>query len=96
MGDQRKALEEELVKVKAQEEEVENELRMYFSALSGGKSLQNKGYAFENADLTNNINKIEGFSKFYEAMEQDAKKLGAQVDDCRALSDRLSLIGMYK
>ena len=96
MGDQRKALEEELLKVKAQEEEVENELRVYFSALSDGRSLQSKGFAFESkADLANNMNKIEGFSKYYEAMEQDAKKLSDQVDDCRALSDRLSLIGMY-
>ena len=93
MGDQRRALEEELIKVKAQEEEVENELRVYFSALSDGRSLQSKGLAFESADLSNNINKIVGFSQNYEAMEQDAKKLSAQVDDCRALSDRLSLIG---
>ena len=93
MGDQRRVLEEELLKVKAQEEEVENELRVYFSALSDGRSLQSKGLAFESADLSNNINKIVGFSQNYEAMEQDAKKLSAQVDDCRALSDRLSLIG---
>ena len=93
MGDQRKALYEELLKVKAEEEEIENELRQYFSALSDGRSLQSKGFTFESTDLTNNINKIQGFGKFYEAMEQDAKKMSAQVEDCRALSDRLSLIG---
>ena len=90
-AEQRKALEVELRKVKVQEEEIENELRQYFSALAGGRSLQSKGLAFE-SDLSNNIQKVESFSPCYEAMEQDSKKLALQIDDCRSLSDRLSLL----
>ena len=72
MGDQRRVLEEELLKVKAQEEEVENELRVYFSALSDGRSLQSKGLAFESADLSNNI-------KFVKIKQLDCVKCLIQI-----------------
>jgi hypothetical protein len=90
--DQRKALEAELMKVKAQEEEIEKELRQYFAALAGGRSLQSKGLSFESADLSNNIQKIEGFAPFYETTERSSQKLALQIDECHSLSDRLSLM----
>ena len=80
------------MKVKAQEEEIEKELRQYFAALAGGRSLQSKGMGFESADLSNNIQKIESFSPFYETTERSSQKLSLQVDDCHSLSDRLSLM----
>ena len=92
MSEQRRALEAELNKLKLQENEIENELTQYFSALAGGRSLQSKGLTFESADLNNNIQKVVSFSPCYEAMEKDAKKLAFQIDDCRSLSDRLSLM----
>jgi hypothetical protein len=91
-SDQRKALEAELLKVKAQEEEIENELRQYFAALSGGRSLQSKGLGFDSTDLSNNIHKIESFAPFYETTEKSSQKISRQIDDCRSLSDRLSLM----
>ena len=90
--DLRKSLEAELLKAKHQEEEIENELRQYFTALSDGRSLHSKGIAYESTDLSNNIQKIESFAPCFEAMEQDSKKLASQVEDCRALSDRLSAL----
>lgn len=88
----KKELQVELSKLVAEEAAFDSDLRQYFSALSGGRSLQSSSKTFDSADLSNNIKKIEEFSPCFEAMIQDSKKLAYQVEDCRSLSDRLSII----
>ena len=88
----KKDLQAELSKLIAEESAFDNDLRQYFSALADRKSLQSVSKSFNSADLSNNIKKIEEFSPCFEAMIQDSKKLANQVEDCRSLSDRLSII----
>tara|TARA_B110000090_G_C13338885_1_gene430320 strand:- start:40 stop:1479 length:1440 start_codon:yes stop_codon:yes gene_type:complete len=47
---------------------------------------------FDTAELSNNVKTIEEFSPYFEAMAEDSKKLGAVVDNCHVLSDRISVI----
>jgi len=102
----RAELRAELSKLVEQESSIDSELRQFFSLLAGGdggsvgagsSSLEGGVTAtvklsFDSADLTNNVKKIEQFAPCFEAMVQDSKKLAVQVEDCRALSDRLSVI----
>ena len=88
-GTSKKDLQAELNKLIAEESAFDSDLRQYFSALADGKSLTK---SFDSSDLSNNIKKIEEFSPCFEAMIQDSKKLASQVEDCRSLSDRLSII----
>lgn len=85
----KKELQAELNKLIAEESAFDNDLRQYFGALADGKSTTK---SFDSSDLSNNIKKIEEFSPCFEAMIQDSKKLANQVEDCRSLSDRLSII----
>eukprot|EP01041_Mallomonas_annulata_P006086 gene6086-12279_t len=88
----RKELEAELAVVRNEEERIDHELRQYFAAVSGGRSLQKKSQMYESEDVSTYVSKIERFAPCFEAMEVDAKKLASQVEDCRTLSDRLSII----
>ena len=85
-------LELEIEKLKEQEERIDSQLRQYFSSLSSGQSLRQKSTTIETSDLRSQCQKIEKFAPCFEAMSEDAKKLSIQVDDCRTLSDRISLI----
>lgn len=42
------------------------------------------------SDIQSLLLKIESFGPYFEAMQQDAKKLAGQVEESRYLSDRLS------
>lgn len=88
----KKELQAELNRLVAEEAVFDNDLRQYFTALAGGRSLQSSTKTFDSTDLNNNIKKIEEFSPCFEAMINDSKKLANQVEDCRNLSDRLSII----
>ena len=88
----KKELQAELNKLITEESAFDSDLRQYFNALADGKSLQSSLKSFDSVDLGNNIKKIEEFSPCFEAMIQDSKKLANQVEDCRTLSDRLSII----
>jgi COG4 transport protein len=88
----KKDLQAELKKLVQAESAFDSDLRQYFSALADGKSLQAHAKSFDSSDLGNSIKKIEEFSPCFEAMINDSKKLANQVEDCRCLSDRLSII----
>lgn len=92
----RKDLENDLEKLLSEEIQVDNELKEYFSSLSlhhsSSKSLSNKRISLDSIDFNNNIKKIESFGPFLEVVTEDSKKLASQIDDCRQLSDRLSMM----
>ena len=82
----------ELNKLIKEESAFDNGLRQYFGSLADGLSSQSHPKAFDSLDLSSNVKKIEEFSPCFEAMINDSKKLANQVEDCRSLSDRLSII----
>lgn len=87
----RQELEAELLKLNQQETILDNELREFFTALSNnnnGSRLSN----FDSISMINSVNKIEQFAPIFEAMTQDSKKLAAQVEDGRSISDKMSMI----
>ena len=85
----RRELENELHLVRTEEQSTETELRFYLKAISES----NPDHAsFEYLDLGAKIMKIEKFMPCFEAMVEDSRKLTAQVEDCRSLSDRLSAL----
>lgn len=86
----RRELEAELAKLRSHEAEIDADLRQYFSELSGEYSSSSAKH--DSSDLRSNVKKIEKFSPCFEAMGQDSKKLAAQVEDCRQLSDKMSMI----
>lgn len=50
----------------------------------------------QSSDILTLLKKIESFGPYFEAMQQDTKKLAGQVEECRGLSDRLSgMVGPY-
>jgi hypothetical protein len=73
------------------EEVLDRELYQCFAVIAEGKSLS-KGVAYESTDISHNISKVQQFAPCYEAMVQDSKKLIYQIEECRTLSDRLSVI----
>eukprot|EP01038_Epipyxis_sp_PR26KG_P004471 gene4471-6322_t len=91
-------LKEEFLKLTSQEEYINKELQNYFRAFATSKSfhsqvsqpLSSRGATFESIDMTHGLTKIKNFTPCFEAMLQDSKKMTSQIDDCRALSDRLS------
>jgi hypothetical protein len=87
----RRELQQDLSKLINEEASIDAELRQYFSALSSGRSLHSNK-SFDSADLSTSIKKIERFAPCFEAMVEDSKKLATQVEDCRSLSDRLSVL----
>jgi hypothetical protein len=111
----KREIEQEIARLRDQEEKIDCQLREFFTSLTGGigsrdvdkdvpggkgsntKSRIKMRTSFEGSsdrdrDLRSNVAKIEKFSPCFEAMVQDARKLGSQVEDCRLLSDRISLI----
>ena len=88
----KKDLQAELSKLIQEESTIDGDLRQYFNALADGKSSQIHSKSFNSSDLGDNLKKIEEFSPCFEAMINDSKKLATQVEDCRSLSDRLSII----
>ena len=88
----KKDLQAELSKLIQEESTIDSDLRQYFNALGDGKSSQIHSKSFNSSDLGDNLKKIEEFSPCFEAMINDSKKLANQVEDCRSLSDRLSII----
>ena len=50
----------------------------------------------QSSDILTLLKKIESFGPYFEAMQQDTKKLAGQVEECRGLSDRLSgMVNQY-
>jgi len=64
------------------------------SISEAASSSSRKGSAglFNASELSSSVRKVEMFAPCFEAMVQDSKKLVLQVEDCRALSDRLSVM----
>ena len=94
----RKQLEAELRDLDDAEKDVEAELEESFSAMMGSSSGSTKSSnlrfasIFDTSGVAASLQKIENFGPYYEAMGQDSKKLANQVEDCRALSDRINII----
>lgn len=93
----KKELQAELSRLIEEESSIDSDLREYFSSLSGNnrqKATASPGasLAFDSTDLSKNIAKVKDFAPCFEAMVQDSKKLALQVEDCRTLSDRLSIL----
>ena len=94
----RKQLTEELRNLEGAEKDVEAELAESFAALMGSSSgasmSSNLRFTsiFDTTGIAASLKKIENFDPYYEAMGQDSKKLANQVEDCRALSDRVNVI----
>lgn len=97
----RQQLEQELSSLIDEERSLDEELREFFEVLAAGDHRNNglsksSGVSASASDLTSSligsIKKIEQFAPSYEVMVQDSKKLVAQVEDCRNVSDRMSAI----
>ena len=87
----RPLLQEELKRLIAEENVIDAELSQYFGMIAGAKSKQLKSnLSFESLDIASSVQKLENVGPTFEAMQQDSKKMAAQVEDCRALSERLS------
>jgi hypothetical protein len=84
-------LEGELELLKAEEMRIDAELNQYFGILAGAKA-QKSNLSFESLDIASSVKKLEQCGPAFEAMQQDSRKLVVQVEDCRALSERLSSI----
>ena len=88
----REELEEELKQLIISENEIDNELSEYFNIIAEGKSVST-GLSYEtSADLSHSLSKIEQFAPSFEVMTQSSSKLVNQIDECRSLSDRLSMM----
>lgn len=94
----RKELEAELGSLRELETAAEEELDQSFEDFGVGGPSRGNGSgrrftsSFDVSVVSNSLNKIEGFSPYYEAMAEDSRKLALQVEDCRALSDRINVI----
>lgn len=84
-------LEQELNKLKALEEAIDNDLDMYISVITSGKSLS-RNVTYESSDVKYHVGKIEQLQPLFEVILEDSKKLMNQVSECQNLSDRLSLL----
>eukprot|EP00605_Chrysophyceae_sp_TOSAG23-4_P002477 GSChrysophyteH1.ASY1.ANO1.2739.1 assembled CDS len=82
----RRSLEVELERVIAEEDALNSELSEFFATISGSSN------STEISELSATVSKIEAFSPHFEGMVQNSKKLSLQVDDCHALSDRVSVM----
>ena len=80
----RRQLQDELEKLSLEEEALDGELNEFFVNISRGSGTSN--------ELSSAVSKIEAFSPHFEGMVQNSKKLSLQVDDCHALSDRVSVM----
>jgi hypothetical protein len=88
----RAELEEELSRLIATEKEIDGELSQYFDVIAEGKSVST-GLSYESSsDLSHSLSKVEQFSPCFEVMTQGSSKLVNQIDECRGLSDRLSMM----
>lgn len=90
----RPVLQDELRRLLAEESQIDSELSQYFGMIAGPKtkSTAKSNLSFASLDIASTVNKLEQSGPVFEAMQQDSKKLAAQVEDCRALSERLSSI----
>ena len=90
----RAILEEELANLLAEESKIDAELSQYFGIIAGSKpkTAAKSNLSFESLDIGSSVHKLEKCGPTFEAMQQDSKKLASQVEDCRALSERLSSI----
>ena len=85
-------LEEELRRLIATEKEIDTELAQYFDVIAEGKSVST-GLSYESSsDLSHSLSKVEQFAPCFEVMTQGSSKLVGQIDECRSLSDRLSMM----
>jgi hypothetical protein len=80
-------LEQELLKIKGEESKIDAELALFFKSASNESS---SGNSFASYDIPNTLKKIQEFAPCFEVVEQDSKKFVNQVEDCRALSERIS------
>lgn len=87
---QRKDVEEELKRLLQEEEKLDLELEQHFATLKRGSSNGLSAAAFELSSVQSELKKVENAVPMIESLQQNAKKLSGQVDDCRTLSDRLS------
>ena len=79
---------------------MEEEIGRFFARLtlgglassSSSSSSSSSAVTFDASELSSNVKKIEQFAPCFEAMVEDSKKLVLQVEDCRSLSDRLSVM----
>jgi hypothetical protein len=90
----RPALKDELKKLMSEESRIDAELSQYFGMIAGPKSKAptKSNLSFASLDIATTVHKLEQVGPVFEAMQQDSKKLAAQIEDCRALSERLSSI----
>ena len=90
----RHELEQELNHLIITEQKIDQELAQFFSVISEGKSVSSGfTYAYEStSDLNHALKKVSQFAPSFEIMSQGSLKLMNQIDDCRNLSDRLSIM----
>lgn len=88
----RKDLENELNKVISDEKSIDSELRDYFSSLSSKNGTKGTRAVFDNDELLQSSKKIESFLPYFEVIGQSSTRLCSQIDECRALSDRLNVL----
>jgi hypothetical protein len=90
----RDLLQQKLQSLCEEEERINQDLQSHFAQLLG-KTVRTPGtpsnpLQFEHFNLTSDLNKIKNFAPVYESIHQNTKKLATQVDECNALSERLS------
>jgi hypothetical protein len=86
-------LEQELLKIKGEEATIDAELAQFFKSggsESSSSSRSGNTKSFASYDIPSTLKKINEFAPSFEVVEQDSKKFVNQVEDCRALSDRIS------
>jgi len=89
-------LEKEIENLSKQGAEVESELDFMLNALASGQYVSritdSSKSNYESSDLTASLQKVENFLPIFEAMGSSSSKLADQVEGCREVSDRLSLL----
>jgi len=98
----RASLQAEMLQLDAAEAHIDEELQTFFQSLSlpdfnGSVSSGDENSSSNNAGISAEsmgaaAAKIASFSPHFEGMVQNAKKLAMQVNDCHALSDRVSVM----
>jgi hypothetical protein len=88
-------LEQRLQAICEEEEKINLELQAHFTHLLGKASKDAPTKAtpgFDNFNLLADLNKIKNFGPVYESVDQNTKKMQTQIEECNALSERLSQI----
>ncbi len=102
----RELLQKRLQVLTEEEDRINQELQSHFAQLIGKPantpsnsnntkatvSTGNNPALYEGFNLLNDLQKVKNFGPVYESVEQNAKKLSTQIEECNALSERLSQI----